>query len=409
MEIEIRKGNYAGRVHAPPSKSAAHRLLICAGLADGVSTVRGVSESEDMKATLDCLCALGAEWRREGDTVTVRGCDPFRRGRAILPCRESGSTLRFFLPLCLLSEEEAILTGSPTLLSRPLSVYGEICAGQGLPFFCGEDGVRVAGRLSSGFFRLAGDISSQFVTGLLFTLPLLPGFSVIELIPPIVSRPYLDMTIEALSAFGVQVEMTENRILIPGGQRVRATEATAEGDWSNAAFFLAMAALGHEVSVDGLRRETLQGDAVIDRLLGRMMRSRPTICVEDCPDLAPILMATAAAANGCCLTGTSRLKIKESDRGQAMAEELSAFGASVTVEEDRIVVEPPKTLRAPDRPLRGHNDHRIVMACAVLLTLTGGRIEGAEAVRKSYPDFFRDLFSLCGESISDAKGDDHEA
>ncbi len=398
MNAEIRKGKYSGVVEAPPSKSAAHRLLICAGLCGGRSVIHGISESEDMKATLDCLRALGAVCTKEGNTVTVTGTDPRKRGEAVFPCRESGSTLRFFIPLCLLSESEAKLTGSPTLLSRPLDVYEEICAGQGLDFERSEEGITVSGALSGGYFRIPGDISSQFISGLMFALPLLEGYSVIELIPPVASKPYIDMTADALLKFGIKTDLTsDNRILIPGGQTYQPAEVSAEGDWSNAAFFLALEALGNEITVEGLDRNTLQGDAVIRRLLGRLIRSRPTISVDACPDLAPVLMAVAAASNGCELIGTDRLKIKESDRGQAMAEELSKFGVPVVIGDNCISVTAPEKLKAPALPIDGHNDHRIVMACAVLLTLTGGVISGAEAVKKSYPDFFRDLFSLFKE------------
>jgi len=394
MTVTIPKTSYRGTVTAPPSKSAAHRMLICAGLAEGTSVIHGISESEDMKATLDCLSAMGAAWTKEGDTVTITGADPRKRGAVTFPCRESGSTLRFFLPLCLLSEQEAVMTGSETLLSRPLGVYEQICLSQGLLFDRGAGEITVGGPLTGGHFRVAGDISSQFISGLMFTLPLLEGYSVIELIPPVMSGSYIAMTVEALRAFGIAVELTENRILLPGGQRYQPRELTVEGDWSNAAFFLALNALGSEIEIVGLSRETLQGDAVIRRLLGRLGRGCPTIDIGDCPDLAPVLMATAAALNGVVLTNTDRLKIKESDRGAAMAEELAKLGVPVTVGDNIITVEAPDTLTAPIVPLAGHNDHRIVMACAVLLTRVGGTIEGAEAVKKSFPDFFDLLKTL---------------
>ncbi len=394
MNIQIPKTSYRGTVKAPPSKSAAHRLLICAGLAEGRSIIHGISESEDMKATLDCLTALGAVWTKAGDTVTITGTDPRKRGETVLPCRESGSTLRFFLPLCLLSENEAVLKGSETLLHRPLDVYEQICLSQGLLFDRGEEGITVGGPLTGGHFRVPGDISSQFISGLMFTLPLLSGYSVIELIPPVQSASYIAMTVNALAKFGIRVEVAENSIIIPGDQRYLPQDLTVEGDWSNAAFFFALNALGSELEIEGLERETLQGDAVIRRLLGRLGRGCPTIDIGDCPDLAPVLMATAAALNGAVLTNTDRLKIKESDRGAAMAEELAKFGVPVTVGDNVITVEAPDELKTPTVPVNSHNDHRIVMANAVLLTLVGGEIEGAEAVKKSFPDFFEVLNRL---------------
>ncbi len=394
MKKTVRKTNYSGTVIAPPSKSDGHRLLICAALCSGTSIIHGISESEDMGATLDCISALGARWERHGDTVTVTGADPKARPSAVFPCRESGSTLRFFIPIALLSENEALFKGSPTLLSRPLDVYGEICSGQGLCMEFTDEGLLVCGGMSGGYFKVRGDISSQFISGLMFALPLLREYSVIELIPPVASETYIYMTADALRKFGIKVEFSENKIIIEGGQTYKPTEVSAEGDWSNGAFFLALSALGNDVDVEGLDRMTLQGDSVIIKLLGRLARTRPTFNIESFPDLAPIIMAVSSAMNGVTLTGTDRLKIKESDRGAAMAEELSKFGVNVTVGDNIITVDAPLELLTPKEPVCGHNDHRIVMACAILMTLTGGEIEGAEAVNKSYPDFFNDLYAL---------------
>lgn len=396
--VKIEKCRLSGTVTAPPSKSESHRLLIAAGLADGTSVIRNVGFSEDINATLDCLTALGAECRINGDTVTVTGADPKKRGAVVFPCRESGSTLRFFVPIALLSENDADFTGSERLFQRPLSVYSDICLGQGLPFGVTESGITAAGAIDSGYFRIPGDISSQFVSGLMFALPLTEGYSVIELQPPIASKPYIDMTSEALSAFGVTAELnSDGKVMIPGGQKYSPADVTVEGDWSNAAFFLALAAMGNDIEVAGLESETLQGDAVIKKLLCRLVRGKPTVDITDCPDLAPVLMAAAAALNGVTLTGTDRLKIKESDRGQAMADELAKFGVPVLLGDDFITVTAPGTLKKPDCPINGHNDHRIVMANAVLLTVTGGEITGACAVNKSYPEFFDDLRSLHAE------------
>jgi 3-phosphoshikimate 1-carboxyvinyltransferase len=258
-----------------------------------------------------------------------------------------------------------------------------------------ETDLTVKGPITSGHFRLRGDVSSQFISGLMFALPLVDGFSVIELIPPVMSASYIAMTVEALKEFGIEVSVTEDdKIIIRGGQKYIPTETTVEGDWSNAAFFLSLNALGSDIDVEGLKRDTLQGDSVIKRLLGRLGRSHPVIDVADCPDLAPVLMAVGAAINGVTLTSTDRLKIKESDRGQAMAEELSKFGVKVDLGDNEITVHAPDTLLTPTVAISGHNDHRIVMACAVLLTLVGGEIEGCEAVSKSFPDFFEILDSL---------------
>ena len=397
MDIEIKPTRLAGRIQAPPSKSMAHRLLICGGLAAGESIIHGISDSEDISATLDCLSALGATYTREGDTVRIRGIDPQSAPAATLPCRESGSTLRFFIPLCLLSGRKMTLTGAPRLLERPLSVYESIAADQHMIFSRERESVTVGGRLRAGEYRIPGNISSQFISGLLFALPLLPQDSILAVLPPIESRSYLLLTIEALRLFGVTVEWRDERTLfIRGGQQYTPRECRVEGDYSNAAFFDALTLFGADVAVDGLSPDSLQGDRVYRRYFELLERGTPTIHIGDCPDLGPILMAVAAARQGAVFCGTRRLRIKESDRGAVMAEELAKFGAAVTVHEDSIVVY-PAAFHAPSAPLSGHNDHRIVMALTTLLTQTGGIIRGAEAVRKSLPSYFDLLASLGAE------------
>lgn len=395
MNIRIEPGVTTGRVTAPPSKSMAHRLLIGAGLSEGVSRIAGIAPNEDVLATIDCLNALGAKCTLSGDTVTVQGVNP-KKSAPITPlgCRESGSTLRFFIPLALLGEQKIAFTGSDTLLSRPLGVYADLCEKQKL-FFSRENGkVTVGGPLSPGRFDIPGDISSQFITGLLFALPLLEADSVLRLIPPVESRSYIDLTLSALAAFGVKAHWQDDyTLLIPGNQRYRAADKTVEGDYSGAAFFGALSVLNSEIEIAGLDPDSLQGDRVYARHLAAIAAGTPTIDITDCPDLGPVLFAAAAAKQGATFTGTRRLKIKESDRAAAMAEELKKFGTVVTVNEDSVVVDPVDFHR-PNATLFGHNDHRIVMSLAVLLTLTGGEMKGAEAVCKSFPDFFHKLSAL---------------
>lgn len=387
MELKIEKGRASGVVHAPPSKSMAHRMLLCAALAEGQSVVHNVAFSEDILATMDVLHALGADWSVDGDTVTVRGADA-RQAHCDGPlsCRESGSTLRFCIPLLMLGGNEFTLTGKGRLLRRPQDVYADLFAEQELLFECTTEQIRLRGPLHSGEYVLPGDISSQFISGLLFALPLKRQDSTIHIQPPVESRGYIDMTIQALGLFGVQVRWDdENTLLIPGGQRYAPREVTVEGDYSNAAFFGALAAFGDEVTVTGLQ-PSLQGDRVYAHCFEQLRQGKPTIDVADCPDLGPILMAAAAALHGAVLTGTRRLRIKESDRGVVMAQELEKLGVRCDVRENTIEIFP--AIHAPDRPLLGHNDHRIVMACAVLLTRTGGTLSGTQAVDKSFPGFF---------------------
>ena len=375
----------SGIIKAPPSKSMAHRLLIAAGLSNGVSRVTGIAPSEDVSATVDCLRLLGAKITLANGVATVCGTDPKKSSGATLPCRESGSTLRFFLPLCLLSGGTATLTGSAKLLSRPLSVYETLAKEKGFALAETETAVRVSGRLTAGEYVVPGNVSSQFVSGLLFALPLLDGDSTIKLLPPVESRNYIDLTLAALAEHGVRAEWTdETTLAVKGGQTYFPHDAAVEGDWSNAAPFLALG-----LDVIGLDADSLQGDRVCTESFRLLDAGRATLDLTDCPDLAPVLMAYAAMRRGGTFTGTHRLRFKESDRGAAMAQELAKFGVDVSVGWDEITVE--GGLRAPSETLEGHGDHRVVMALSVLCARTGGTIAGAEAVRKSFPDFFEKL------------------
>ena len=359
-------GAARGTVAAPRSKSQAHRLLICAALADGESNVRGVDRSEDILATADCLAALGASLTWEGDDVRIRGCDPRKSGPAVLRCRESGSTLRFMIPLCLLSGNPMRLEGSETLLSRPLSVYDDLCREQGLALRRENAGLLAEGCLAPGEYTVPGGISSQFITGLLFALPLLPADSRIQLIPPVESRSYLSLTLQALHDAGVDVSWAdENTLFIPGGAAYRPLDTEVEGDYSNAAFFEALNCTGGNVTVTGLRPDSLQGDRVYREFFPRLSAENAELDLADCPDLAPVLFAAAVLGRGVQLIS----------------------------EENRITV-PAAALRAPSEPLDSHNDHRIAMALSLLCTRTGGEIRGAEAVRKSFPDYWDRLRSL---------------
>jgi len=395
MRVKITPSQGKGEVFAPPSKSMAHRLLICSALADGVSKVHGVSSCEDVSATLDCMAALGICAEKCGEDVTVYGKSILSAtAENTLYCRESGSTLRFFIPIALLLGKTVMFKGAGTLMSRPMNVYEQLCRERSLAFISDGDSITVKGPLTSGDYTVIGNISSQFISGLLFALPLLQGDSRIKITPPIESRSYIHMTIHALKLFGVNVEWeNEYTIFIKGGQRYRPSEVTVEGDYSGAAFTDALNLLGSSVNVLGLNPESIQGDRVYKKHYEQLNRGVPTIQIGDCPDLGPILFALAAAKCGGVFSGTKRLKIKESDRAAAMAEELEKFGASVKVYEDKVVVY-PADFHKPTEVLKGHNDHRIVMSLAVLLTVTGGEIDGAEAISKSYPAFFDDLRSL---------------
>ena len=395
MQVTVSPSAARGTMTAPPSKSYAHRALICAALSGGVSTVRSVAPSQDLLATMDCLRALGAGIDCRNGIAEVTGLDPKTiPDGAALSCRASGSTLRFLVPVALLSDKSIRFTGVVRLMERPLSVYRDICALQGLPFHLRPRQLDIRGPLVPGRFEIPGDVSSQFVSGLLFALPLLPGSSTIEITPPVESRPYIEMTLAMLSSFGVDAVFSGNSIHVPGGQHYIPQEIMIEGDWSNAAFFLALNVLGDHVSVSGLLPDSLQGDKVCQEFFAALQKGAPSIDLSSCPDLGPVCMALAGALHGAVFTGIRRLRMKESDRCAAMAEELAKFGVMSEISENKMAIHPAAVLRRPVEPLWSHDDHRIAMALAVLATRTGGVIDGAEAVEKSLPDYYTRLQKL---------------
>ena len=268
MTVTIIPSQPAGAVAAPPSKSMAHRALLCAGLAGGESRVRGIAPSQDVLATVDCLRALGAEVAMDGGTAAVRGTDPAGAPGAVLPCRESGSTLRFFAPICALSAQPMTLTGAPSLLRRPLGVYETLFRERGLPFAVTETALSLRGALTPGAYALPGDVSSQFVSGLLFALPLLAGDSELTLTGQVESRPYIDMTLALMERHGVTAQWRDNIVVVPDDAYVSAP-LEPEGDWSAAAFWLALQALLPQarITLHGLRPDSVQGDRRILTIL----------------------------------------------------------------------------------------------------------------------------------------------
>ncbi|MBQ1410711.1 MAG: 3-phosphoshikimate 1-carboxyvinyltransferase [Oscillospiraceae bacterium] len=395
MELLIQQSQASGTVTAPPSKGMAHRQLISAALGSEVRAVDNLDWSEDILATLDCLQALGACVERKETGVQIGGLDPFANGAPLtLPCRESGSTLRFLLPLALLSGREVTFLGTPRLLERPLEPYERICAQQRLFYDRQADRLTVRGPLRPDEFEIQGDLSSQFVSGLFFALPFLSAPSRVTILPPVESRPYIDMTMAVLRNFGIRIVGVGNdKYHIPAKQKYRPHPVKVEGDWSSAAYLQALNFLGGNVRLLGLDPLSPQGDKAFDSYLKGMRGKKPTLNISDTPDLGPILMAVAAAGHGVTLEGTHRLQYKESDRGAVMAQELEKFGIQAVVDENRIWVE-DGVLRTPTEPLDSHGDHRIAMALAVLLTLVGGRLCDAEAVGKSWPGFYETLQGL---------------
>ncbi|MBQ9358325.1 MAG: 3-phosphoshikimate 1-carboxyvinyltransferase, partial [Abditibacteriota bacterium] len=257
----------------------------------------------------------------------------------------------------------------------------------------GPRSLTVRGSLGPGTYRIRGDLSSQFASGLLFVLPLMDGDSRIEFTTPPESLPYIQMTIQVLDMFGVKVNSDGDALAIPGGQKYLPRDADAEGDWSNAAFLEVLNLFGGSVKTEGLDPDSLQGDKICREYFARLAAGFAEADISQCPDLGPVLFAAAAGLHGGRFTGTARLAIKESDRAAAMAEELAKFGIRCRAEDNEFTVYPGE-LKAPTVPLYGHNDHRIVMALASLLTVTGGSLRGAEAVNKSWPEYFDTLKTL---------------
>lgn len=395
MIVDIKPTSLSGTVKFPPSKSDSHRKIIAASMADGESYIEGISKCDDVDATIECMRALGADIKTNGGNALIRGIgNGAPRSSDELHVRESGSTLRFLIPIAYLGKGETTFRGSKRLFERPMTVYQSIADRQGLTFDIGEDSLRIGGAIRGGEYRVPGNISSQFISGLLFALPCLDDNSKIIIEPPFESRPYVDMTLDTLEKFGIRAERKGACVIdIKGGQRYSPCDVKVEGDWSGGAFLLALAMLHPMVRVDADMGESLQGDSACREHLWALRGGKPTIDISDCPDLGPILFAMAAYFGGATFIGTKRLRIKESDRICAMKSELEKLGARLIDGTDTVTVIGGE-LHPTDEVLCGHNDHRIVMSLAVLLSVLGGRIDDALAVKKSYPNFFEVLEAL---------------
>ena len=415
MKAHIHPGVLKGRVEAVmPSKSQSHRALICAFLAEQPTVIRNIRFSADAERTCDCLEALGARFEREETAVTVF---PGRKApERPLDCGESGSTLRFLLPLAAALGNPVSFTGQGKLAQRPLSSLWEEMTGHGCVLSAqGSFPLTCEGQLQPGIYRIAGNVSSQFVTGLLMALPLLEEDSELRVTGTLESRPYVEMTLETLARFGIRIEETAEGFRIPGGQRYRSPgEMVLEGDWSGAAFWLAAGALsGEGVACAGMNLSSAQGDRAIVELLrafgAEVTEAGDTVSVRrgsepmrgididlrNIPDLAPALAAVAAYAEGETRIGpVARLRMKESDRVASVIEMIRGLGGRAEERDGELVI--AGTGRLPGGRVRSFRDHRIAMAAAVAASAAGGDTEilEAEAVSKSYPGFFgvfRDL------------------
>lgn len=397
MKAVIKPSTAKGSVKVPPSKSMAHRHIICAALSEGVSNITNVDFSEDILATLDCIASLGAQVVKKETSVSITGVSIDSINKQVdFYCRESGSTMRFFMGIAMCLGINGRFYGSETLRNRPFGIYEDLCRDNNILFSREADSIVIKGQLINSEFNIPGNVSSQFITGLLFALPLLNRKCRINLIPPIESRSYLNLTIKAMQDAKVLVSWEDSISLsFEANQRYKNIDIAVEGDYSNAAFLDAFNYAKGNVTVLGLKEDSLQGDRVYKGLFKLLMEEEPTIDISDCPDLGPILFCVAASHNGALFTGTRRLKMKESDRGLVMCQELSKLGINTQMDENSIRI---GTLNSESYSLEpeicGHNDHRIVMSFSYLLSICGGSITEAMAVRKSYPGFFDDIKAL---------------
>ena len=402
MDIRIEPSQLRGTVDIPASKSCAHRALISAALAEGISVISGVSMSKDIEATIGAMTALGAEFSVDGTTVTVTGISS-RMDKAVIDCNESGSTLRFVIPIAAALGTDSRFIGRGRLPQRPIDIYTRELGKNGVKFLTETMPYDITGTLKGGIFEIEGNVSSQFVTGLLFALPLLEGNSEIRLTSHLESRPYVDITIDILRRFGITVESSENGFRIVGGQKYKPYDYRVEGDYSQAAFFYVANALGSEVNIANLVPDSVQGDRKILEILNETCYNGSIGCYRadcsDIPDLVPILAVLGAFGSGeSVIYNAQRLRIKESDRLVTTAAMLNELGGDVAVTEDGLIIRP--TGRMHGGTIDSAGDHRIVMAAAIAATKTDGAviIRGAEAAEKSYPDFFKDYIHLGGKA-----------
>lgn len=404
MDVKIYPSKLIGTVSAPSSKSYSHRMIIAAALADGVSEISNVTDSNDITVTSQAMEALGANVLADNGTYTVRGIKTPSE-KAEIDCGESGSTLRFIIPVAAALGTTATLNGHAKLPQRPITPYTREFPSKGVTFEP-QSGlpITLTGKLRAGEYNLEGDVSSQFITGLMLALPMCEEDSVIKLTSPLQSKPYADMTIAALKKFGIDIrEMSLSGLpiyLIKGGQKYKPCRTAVEGDYSQAAFFFTANALGSEVKVTNLDPNSVQGDkAILDIIASCGNDMKPfTADVADIPDLVPILAVLGSFTKGTSkIVNAARLKLKESDRLTCVANALNAIGGKVTAGDDFLTMEHIDTFTGGE--VDSCKDHRIVMAAAIAATASDAPviIHGAEDVKKSYPRFFDDFKSLGGQ------------
>ncbi len=404
MKITFKPSKPNGTVFVPSSKSYAHRSLICGAFSEN-SVINNVCFCDDVNATLSCLEKLGTAVKRKNNDVLISGFNRENvKDGTVLECSESGSTLRFLIPVCLTLNKKIIFKGSEKLFERPLENYFDFCKSYGFLFDLSENSLTVCGDLKAGNYAISGEKSSQFVSGLLMALGFIEGKSILTVTGNIESKPYIDITVSVLKEFGIEVYSVGNVYTVYGKKTVDSLEYTVEGDCTAGAYLEAFNLLGN-VNVAGINNSTIQGDFVYIKMFSDLIDGKKEFNLKDCPDLAPIMFSASLLFGGGVFYGTERLAFKESNRSYAMAEELSKFGAKVNISEDFITIE-AKNIKPPTQTLSSHNDHRIAMALSFLCAKFGGTIKNAEVVNKSFPDFYKKLIDLgiCFESSGEING-----
>ncbi len=397
MNVTITPKKLAGVVVPPASKSVAHRCLLAGFLGKETSKILGISPSEDMEATCRCGLALGATVETEGETVTITGGTSPEK--PIFDCGESGSTLRFLIPIAAVLCGGGTFTGRGRLMERPQKPYAELFASKNLKFIQKDGKITVDGWLKGGRYEISGDVSSQFITGLLFALPLCKEDSDLVLTTPLESAGYVDITLDVLKQFGIEITAFNGSYHIKGNQTYKSIEIEVERDFSQSAFFYVANALGNAIEVAGMNPNSVQGDRAMEDIIATILREdAPVIDMRQVPDLMPVTTVLAALQPGKTteIVGAKRLRIKESDRIATTVAGLVALGGKVIPKEDGVTVYGQETLSGG--VVDCANDHRIAMAMAVASTCATGTVslEGAECVKKSYPTFWEDFRHLGG-------------
>ena len=407
MDVTIYPAKLSGAITPPPSKSQAHRLIIAAALSEGECVISNVAFSQDILATLDAMKQLGAHWEQlTDDRILVRGIGsgaPALQADGLphLDCGESGSTLRFLIPIAIAVAGGGVFTGRGRLMERPQQPYFDLFDQKGIAYTLENGVLTVRGQLPTGEYALRGDVSSQFFTGLLYALSLLEGDSVVRSTTELESRSYIDMTVDALGCFGVAIADKGGSYEVRGGQRFRSCDCRVEADWSQAGFYYAAKGIGNHVEIQGMNEASAQGDQkIVPYYLNMQQQGDVTLDVSDCPDLVPPLAVQAALrgeGNTTYITNAARLRIKESDRLTSVTTVLCSLGAQVEELADGLVICGKDSLEG-GVAIDPFNDHRIAMMTAVAASRCreAVTIHNADCVKKSYPNFWDDYEKLGG-------------